>query len=100
MANSVFGRYDAVLVISAKDEEDLSRTMYEVVEKHPDVIHTECLVSLPYPEPKPMPPPQTFSVISFPCPSCNSLNKQGATFCQFCGFTFSTKPPPAKSAST
>ena len=49
MASSVFGRYDAVLVISAKDMDELSKTMYDVIEKHPNVEHSECLISIPYP---------------------------------------------------
>lgn len=89
MANSVFGRYDAVLVISAKDMDELSETIYDVVEKHPNVEHTECLVSIPFPpEEKPRPPPERYTVISFHCPSCNNLNKQGSVFCYFCGFVF------------
>ncbi len=92
MANSVFGRFDAVLVISAKDLEDLSKTIYEVVEKHPDVIHTECMVALPYEPEKPRPPQETYSVISFHCPSCHALNEQGSPFCQFCGFLFPRAP--------
>ncbi len=89
MANSVFGRYDAVLVISAKDMEELSRTIYDIVEKHPNVEHTECLVSLPFPpEEKPQPFPERYTVISFNCPSCNNLNEQGSVFCHFCGFEF------------
>ncbi len=47
MASSVFGRYDAVLVISAKDMDELSKTMYDVIEKHPNVEHSECLISIP-----------------------------------------------------
>jgi DNA-binding Lrp family transcriptional regulator len=92
MANSVFGRYDAVLVISAKDMDELSETIYNVVEKHPNVEHTECLVSIPYPpEEKPAPAPERYNVISFFCPSCNNLNEQGALFCHFCGFEFKRK---------
>lgn len=99
MANSVFGRHDAVIVISAKDMEELSKTIYEVVEKHPDVLHTECLVSLPYePDEKPSPPPQTYSVISFHCPSCHALNEQGSPFCQFCGFLFPRAPEKTSTA--
>lgn len=91
MASSVFGRYDAVLVISAKNMEALSETIYNVIEKHPNVEHTECLVSIPYPpEEKPRPPPETYSVISFQCPSCNALNKQGSAYCHFCGYAFET----------
>ena len=89
MANSVFGRYDAVLVISAKDMEELSKIIYDVVEKHPNVEHTECLVSMPFPPvEKPLPPPDRHTVISFHCPSCNALNEQGSVYCQFCGYLF------------
>jgi len=90
ISNSVFGRYDAVLVISAKNMEELSKTIYDVVEKHPEVEHTECLVTLPYPpEEKPRIPPETHTVISFNCPICNTLNKQDSVSCQFCGYLFS-----------
>ena len=89
MANSVFGRYDAVLVIAAKDMDELSATIYDVIEKHPGVEHTECLVSIPYPpEEKPRPPPERYSVMSFHCPSCHALNARGSVFCHFCGFLF------------
>ncbi len=50
MAHSVFGRYDAVLVLAASDMEELSHVIYEVVEKHPNVTRTETLVALPAPE--------------------------------------------------
>lgn len=89
MANSVFGRYDAVLVISAKNMDELSQTIYEVVEKHHNVEHTEVLVSLPYPpEEKPHLPTERYTTISFYCPSCHALNEQGSTLCHFCGFVF------------
>jgi hypothetical protein len=89
ISNSVFGRYDAVLVISAKNMEELSRTVYDVVEQHPEVEHTECLVTLPYPqEEKPRPPPETQAVTSFDCPICNTSNRQSAISCQFCGYLF------------
>jgi DNA-binding Lrp family transcriptional regulator len=45
IANSVFGRFDAVLVIEAKSLEEIARTIYEVVEQHPNVVHTETLLS-------------------------------------------------------
>jgi len=89
MANSVFGRYDAVLVISAKDMDELSQTIYDVVENHPNVEHTEVLVSLPYPPAeRPHTPTETYTVISFNCPSCHALNEQGSAMCHFCGFLF------------
>jgi DNA-binding Lrp family transcriptional regulator len=90
ISNSVFGRYDAVLVISAKNMEELSKTIYDVVEKHPEVEHTECLVTIPYPpEERPHPPPETHTIISFNCPICDTLNRQDSVSCQFCGFLFS-----------
>ena len=89
ISNSVFGRYDAVLVISAKNMEELSKTIYDIVEKHPEVEHTECLVTLPYPsEKEPRIPPETHVVTSFNCPICNTLNKQDSVSCQFCGYLF------------
>lgn len=45
MANSVFGRFDAVLVIEAKNLREIARTIYEVVERNPNVVHTETLLS-------------------------------------------------------
>ncbi|MDA4136275.1 MAG: Lrp/AsnC ligand binding domain-containing protein [Thaumarchaeota archaeon] len=89
LANSVFGTYDAVLVIAAKDMEDLSSTIYDIVEKHPNVEHTEVLVSIPWPPAeKPVPPQEYDPVMSFNCPSCNSLNERGSTYCHFCGYVF------------
>ncbi|WP_309492899.1 Lrp/AsnC ligand binding domain-containing protein [Candidatus Hecatella orcuttiae] len=49
MANSVFGRFDAVVVIEAKDLQELSRIIYEMVEKTPNVVHTETLLTMFYP---------------------------------------------------
>jgi DNA-binding Lrp family transcriptional regulator len=97
MASSVFGRYDAVLVITAEDMDELSKTVYDVVEKHPNVEHTECLVSIPYPpEEEAHPPSETNTVSSFYCPSCHALNEQGSVFCQSCGFVFKPKKATGK----
>ncbi|MGA2783502.1 MAG: Lrp/AsnC ligand binding domain-containing protein [Candidatus Bathyarchaeia archaeon] len=87
MAHSVLGRYDAVLVIKADDVQSLNKIIYDVIEKHPNVVATETLLSLFYP-PKEEPhnverPP---SVISYHCPSCRNLIEAGSTFCHFCGF--------------
>lgn len=49
MANSVFGRFDAVVVVEAKSLEELRKIIYEMVEQHPDVVHTETLISLFHP---------------------------------------------------
>jgi DNA-binding Lrp family transcriptional regulator len=45
LANSVLGRYDAVLVIEARNLEELRKTIYEVLEKLEHVEHTETLIS-------------------------------------------------------
>jgi len=49
MANSVLGRYDAVVVIEAADLKELKKIIYEMVEQHPNVVHTETLISIFYP---------------------------------------------------
>ena len=46
IANSVLGRYDAVAVIEAKGLEELKKIIYEMIEQHPDVMHTETLLSM------------------------------------------------------
>jgi len=45
MASSVFGRFDAVLVIEARDLDEIARTIYNVIERHPNIVHTETLIS-------------------------------------------------------
>jgi len=49
MANSVLGRYDAVVIIEAKELNDLKKIIYEMIEQHPNVVHTETLISIFYP---------------------------------------------------
>ena len=49
MANSVLGRFDAVVVIEADSLEELTKITYEMIEQHPNVIHTETLVSISHP---------------------------------------------------
>lgn len=49
MANSVLGRFDAVVVIEAENPEELGKIIYEMVEQHPNVIHTETLISITQP---------------------------------------------------
>jgi uncharacterized protein with GYD domain len=46
MANSVLGRFDAVAIIEADNSEDLTRIIYEMIEQHPNVVHTETLLSM------------------------------------------------------
>jgi len=49
LANSVFGRFDAVIMVEAKNLEELRRIVYEMIEQLPNVVHTETLISLFYP---------------------------------------------------
>lgn len=49
MANSVLGRFDAVVVVEADDLEELRKIIYEMVEQHPNVSHTETLLSIFHP---------------------------------------------------
>ena len=51
MANSVLGRFDAVVVIEAESLEELRKIIYEMVEQHPNVIHTETMISIFHPAP-------------------------------------------------
>jgi DNA-binding Lrp family transcriptional regulator len=46
MANSVLGRFDAVVIIEAESLEELNKIIYEMVEQHPNVIHTETLITI------------------------------------------------------
>lgn len=46
IANSVFGRFDAVVVVEVRDLEELNRIVYEIVGQHPNVVHTETLISM------------------------------------------------------
>ncbi len=49
MANSVLGRFDAVVVIEAESLQHLKKIIYEMIEQHPDVVHTETLISIFHP---------------------------------------------------
>ena len=49
MANSVLGRFDAVVVIEVESLQDLKKIIYEMVGQHPNVIHTETLISVFHP---------------------------------------------------
>ena len=49
IANSVLGRFDAIVVIEAESLEELRKIIYEMVEQHPNVVHTETLISIFHP---------------------------------------------------
>ncbi len=50
MANSVLGRFDAVVVIEAENLAEINKIIYEMVEQHPNVVRTETLLSIFLPE--------------------------------------------------
>jgi len=45
-ADSVYGRFDAVVVIEAEDIGAISETLYKVIEKMPNIVHTETLLTV------------------------------------------------------
>ena len=51
MANSVLGRFDAIAVVEAESSEELTKIIYEMIEQHPNVVHTETLLSMFTPQP-------------------------------------------------
>jgi len=46
MADSVYGRFDAVAVVEAESLEELSKLTYKIIERIPNVTHTETLITL------------------------------------------------------
>jgi len=46
-SDSVFGSWDVILVIEAKDLEEFGEVLYQVIEKNPNTIRTETCVVLP-----------------------------------------------------
>ena len=47
LANSVLGRFDAIAIIEEADNsEQLTKIIYEMMEKNPFVVHTETLLSM------------------------------------------------------
>jgi DNA-binding Lrp family transcriptional regulator len=44
--DSVYGRYDVITVIEAPDLERLNEIVYKVVEKDPNIVHTETSITL------------------------------------------------------
>ncbi|MEM0440147.1 MAG: Lrp/AsnC ligand binding domain-containing protein [Candidatus Caldarchaeum sp.] len=89
-AHSVFGRFDAVLFVSASSLDELSQRVYEIVSKQPNVVQVETLVCLPTPveERERKKKEEIKLVTSFHCPSCRALNEVDAAVCYFCGYKF------------
>lgn len=49
-AEAIYGRYDAILTVEAPNLENINKILYKVIEKDPNIIHTETslvLESLP-----------------------------------------------------
>jgi DNA-binding Lrp family transcriptional regulator len=45
-ADSVYGRYDAIVTIEAPDLEKINEIIYKVIEKDPNIVHTETSITL------------------------------------------------------
>jgi len=45
-ADSVYGRFDTVVVIKAEDLMVISEKLYKVIEKMPNIVHTENLLTV------------------------------------------------------
>ena len=45
-ADSIYGRFDAIVIIEAADMKTISSTVYKVIEKIPNVIHTETALTV------------------------------------------------------
>jgi DNA-binding Lrp family transcriptional regulator len=45
-ADSIYGRFDAVVIIEAPRLEDLNEILYKVIERDPNIIHTETSLTL------------------------------------------------------
>jgi len=40
-ADSIYGRFDAIIIIEAANLESISKILYRIIEKDPDITHTE-----------------------------------------------------------
>ena len=40
-ADAIYGRFDAVIIIEAPNLESINEILYKVIEKDPNIIHTE-----------------------------------------------------------
>lgn len=46
LADSIYGRFDAIVVIEAEDLRAVSEVVYKVIEKIPNVVHTETALTV------------------------------------------------------
>lgn len=47
-ADSIYGRFDAVIIIETAKLEDINEIVYKVIEKDPNIIHTETSLALSF----------------------------------------------------
>ena len=40
-ADAIYGRYDAIIIIEAPSLESINKILYKVIEKDPNIMHTE-----------------------------------------------------------
>lgn len=45
-ADSIYGRFDAVIIIETPKLEDINEIVYKVIEKDPNIIHTETSLAI------------------------------------------------------
>lgn len=45
-ADAIYGRFDAVIIIEAPNLESVNEIVYKVIEKDPNIIHTETSLAL------------------------------------------------------
>jgi uncharacterized protein with GYD domain len=46
LANSILGRFDAIVIVEADNSDQLAKIIYEMIEKNPYVVRTETLLSM------------------------------------------------------
>ena len=45
-ADSVYGRHDVIVVLEAENLEKLNNFVYKVIERDPNIVHTETAITL------------------------------------------------------
>lgn len=46
VADAIYGRYDAIIIIDAPNLESINEILYKVIEQDPNIIHTETALVL------------------------------------------------------
>jgi DNA-binding Lrp family transcriptional regulator len=46
VADAIFGRYDAIVILEAPSLEDINKVVYKIIEKDPNVTRTETSIVL------------------------------------------------------